>query len=160
MAHHFSPLMTSHLERVLAIEAQSFESPWTQEKFGAFMGSKTMVCLVMLNPDRQREVMGYVAFSVGGLAPRLLRLAVAPEYRLQRVGMALVEYAVNAQLAPGLKPQPGGPERVIADVPERCVAAQLFFRKLGFARYVTIKGAGGDVYRFSWAVQQCSGRGK
>ncbi len=111
-------------QQVLEIEAASFRHPWSEEQFWQCLRIRSCVGQVAVAADGV-TVLGFVVSDYGTDATQLLDFAVAPEYRRQGVGRAMIE-----RLAAGLSPKKR--RRIIANVGERNLAGHLFFRAVGF----------------------------
>jgi [ribosomal protein S18]-alanine N-acetyltransferase len=134
------------LDRLIAIEAECFNNPWTREDFDrAFRCDGTTVTIA----ECCDVVVGYVIASVRSWklgARRLLlqNIAIHPSYRRRGNARALVRATQTWANYGGA---------IVARVGEENLAAQLFFRDCGF-RAVGIDHSffcdGQDAYRFRW----------
>src|SRR5262245_25386320 len=82
------------LDAVLAIEAESFTSPWTREMYLAELRN-VGVSFCYLARDDQRAVLGFCSFWRVVDELHINNLAVAPPYRRRGVGSALMTFVLN-----------------------------------------------------------------
>lgn len=123
-----APGTVQDLDRILAIEQESFASPWTRRMLEAELeGSNpfSRVVTARLGEGAQGEILGYVCFWVVFDELRLMDLAVASNRRRQGVARALVRYA----LACGRE---AGAERALLEVRVSNAAARSLYEGLGF----------------------------
>ena len=138
------------LPYVLDTEHRSFDLPWTEREF-ACLHPHEHVCRVADTLDGR--VLGHVLYTSNKGRMHIVRLAVHPQHRRQGVGRALVTklqqvLRQNVNAASGF---------ITADVSEYGLAAQLFFRSLGFRWVETIPGDAEDVYHMRYDLEgaQC-----
>jgi ribosomal-protein-alanine N-acetyltransferase len=110
------------LSEVLAIEAQSFASPWSEKDFQGFLRHDKCVCIVA---EHEERIAGFMAYRLSEARIRIFDLAVAPSYR--RCGVA-------TQMLRTLIDLPSSPSRkwISLLVRETNLAAQVFFRAHAF----------------------------
>lgn len=111
------------MPEVLGIEARSFANPWSERDFLRVLRIRNCVGLVL---EDGQAVLGYVVYELSTTTVTILNLAVAPDRRRLGVGTALV-----GNLVAKLKSR--GREEILAEVRERNLAGQLFFRAAGFS---------------------------
>ena len=107
---------------VLAIEGQSFEFPWTEDEFIRCLRQRDCIGMVA---ERNEEVAGFMIYELHKTRIHILSFAVRPDFRRQTVGTAMVEKLVS-KLAYQRR------NRIVLEVRETNLPAQLFFRQLGF----------------------------
>lgn len=83
-------MRVSDLEVVTAIEAATFDSPWTPASFSDELGRPDRLWLVAQEAER---AVGYVGMWVNGEEAHMMNLAVDPSRRASGVGRALAESA-------------------------------------------------------------------
>jgi len=115
-------LMRRDLPEVLAIERQSFEWPWSEDDYAACLRRRTTLAIVA---ETQDQVVGLYVCNLAKSHVKLLNLAVAADARRRCVGSQLVGKIVS-------KLSPQRRTKILVDVCERNLGAQLFFRALGF----------------------------
>jgi len=139
------------IERMLEIERMSFDCPWTRLDF---MMTMRQAGVQAVTAELCDTVAAYAVIKKRGEYTEIWNLAVAPRLRRRGLGRLLVEK---------LRASVGrlGPLR--ADVSERNLTAQLFFRAMSFRAAKTIHGAwtGSDdgAYQFVWTAAGTAGKG-
>lgn len=118
---------TRHMKRldlpsVLEIEKMSFFNPWEEIDFTACFKEKTCVGLVA---ECNGKIAGFIIFESKITKLNIIKIAVHPEYRLRRIGTALVQKLIK-------KIYRGSKIRIMLKLNEKNLEAQLFFRFLGF----------------------------
>jgi len=118
---HIRWMIRRDYDEVLAIENALFEFPWTEKEFVDELRKRNSIGMVADDGD----VLGYVVYRLASREIEIVNLAVHPERQRQGVGTALVD-RLKQKLSPERR------VRLIADVRETNLQAQLFFRELGF----------------------------
>lgn len=119
---HIRWMIRRDMPSVLAIESQSFEFPWTEEEFIRCLRQRDCIGMVA---ERNEEVAGFMIYELHKTRIHILSFAVAPSLRRQSVGSAMVDKLIS-KLAYQRR------NRIVLEVRETNLAAQLFFRQLGF----------------------------
>lgn len=137
---HIRIAQPSDLARCRAIERDSFTSAWTARDWDCVWGHPYYPCWVATaGPVPQYGdgyVIGYAMCEVRPKSHELVSIAVAVHARGRGFGRALVEQVLE------LGQQCGRPTRCL--VPERSLAAQLFFRACGLLAVGIERGAFGE----------------
>jgi len=123
----FSPVRIRWMIRrdmadVIAIEQTSFEFPWSEADFIRALRERNCIGLVA---EQDNKIVGYVIYELAPAELHVLNLAVAPGARRRAVGTKLVEKLVG-------KLSFQRRERILLEVRETNLAAQLFFKEQGF----------------------------
>lgn len=120
------------LDDVLAIERESFSSPWTRTMFEAELLENPFGRLVGAfshsEPHLPAQLLGYICYWMVFDELRLMNLAVRSDCRRRGVGSQLVRHAVRKGLAQGTT-------RALLEVRACNQAAQAMYRALGFQQY-------------------------
>lgn len=114
---------------VLEIERDSFSNPWSEDDYIHALRQRNCIGRVVESGDR---VVGSMVYTIFKRRARLVSIAVHPDFRRHGVGRLLV-----GKIAMMLRPPR---ERVVVDVRESNLGAQLFFRNLGFSATKLIRG--------------------
>ncbi len=86
----------SDLGQVLALERDSFLTPWTREGFLVSLRTDFGRAWVALDRDRQnRTVVGYLCCWVKPGSVRLVNICVARSYRRQGLGRAMMRFLIS-----------------------------------------------------------------
>jgi len=110
---------------VLAIERCSFNNPWSEDEFIRCLRQRNTIGMVCECERNDKKVLGYMIYELHHKQVYLLRIAVDPVMRRKGIGSALVEKLVS-------KLSMDRRNSIALDVRETNLAAQLFFKKLGF----------------------------
>ena len=119
---HIRWMIRRDMPSVLAIEGQSFEFPWTEDEFIRCLRQRD--CIGM-EAERNEEVAGFMIYELHKTRIHILSFAVHSDFRRQTVGTAMVDKLVS-KLAYQRR------NRIVLEVRETNLPAQLFFRQLGF----------------------------
>lgn len=119
---HIRWMIRRDMPEVLEIERQSFEFPWSDEDFVRCLRQRNCIGMVAEHDDR---VVGYMIYELQRNRIHVLNFAVAADRRRQGVGSQMV-----AKLVAKLSAQ--GRTRILLEVRETNLPAQLFFRANGF----------------------------
>lgn len=129
----FSPAQLGDLDRLVAIEQQSFTAPWTRKMFEAeFQNPFSRLLAARLTPaGRPGAIVGYLCWWVVFEELRLMNLAVEEESRRRGIAKALVLQALSAAHAEGA-------ERAVLEVRASNLPAVRLYEELGF-RHVAVR---------------------
>lgn len=111
------------MDRVLQIEDESFEFPWSREDFLACLRQRNCVGMVAELPDKR--IAAFMIYELERGCIELLSLAVGTEYRRGGIGSQLIAKLIS-------KLGTAGKSAISTYVRETNLAAQLFFRDRGF----------------------------
>jgi ribosomal-protein-alanine N-acetyltransferase len=107
---------------VLAIESSSFEFPSTEEMFIRVLRQRNCIGMVA---ERDGRIEGFMIYELHKTRIHILSFAVHPDFRREGIGKAMTEKLVS-KLAYQRR------NRIVLEVRETNLSAQLFFRQLGF----------------------------
>ncbi|MBN2475338.1 MAG: ribosomal protein S18-alanine N-acetyltransferase [Pirellulales bacterium] len=110
------------MPEVLGIEQEGFEFPWLEEDFIRCLRQRNCIGMVAEHEDR---VVGFMIYELHKNRIHVLNFAVAVDFRRRGVGSQMV-----AKLVAKLSSQRRS--RIMLEVRETNLAAQLFFRENGF----------------------------
>jgi ribosomal-protein-alanine N-acetyltransferase len=122
LAVHIRWMIRRDMADVLAIENASFEFPWFEEDFIRCLRQRNCIGMVAEHEDR---VVGFMIYELHKTRLHILNFAVAESARRHGVGQQMV-----SKLLSKLSPQRRS--RVLLEVRETNLAAQLFFQHNGF----------------------------
>lgn len=136
-------MIRGDLPAVVEIERQCFEYPWGLNDFTTSLRERDTIGMVA---ELGGEIVGFMVYTIGEHEIRLIDIAVSYNARRRGVGSLLVTHVIDKMLAKSMR------ARVVLDVRESNLAAQLFFKICGF-RAVGIQRAlydetPEDAYRF------------
>jgi [ribosomal protein S18]-alanine N-acetyltransferase len=119
---HIRWMIRRDMPEVLAIEGESFEFPWLEDDFIRCLRQRNCIGMVAEHEDR---VVGFMIYELHRTRIHVLNFAVAEGYRHRGVGSQMI-----AKLASKLSSQRRS--RIVLEVRETNLAAQVFFRENGF----------------------------
>jgi ribosomal-protein-alanine N-acetyltransferase len=115
------------MPEVLNIEEQSFEFPWTETDFIRCLRQRNCIGMVAEHNER---VVGFMIYELHKNRLHILNFAVRSDFRRRSVGVSMINKLVS-------KLSHGRRNRILLEVRETNLAAQLFFRATGF-RAITV----------------------
>ena len=110
------------MPEVLDIENDSFEFPWSEEDFIRCLRQRNCIGMVV---DFEDRVAGFMVYELHKSRLHLLNLAVARNARRLGLGSRMLQ-KLTAKLSDDRR------NRILLEVRETNLDAQLFFRKQGF----------------------------
>jgi [ribosomal protein S18]-alanine N-acetyltransferase len=119
---HIRWMIRRDMMEVLEIENQSFEFPWSEDDFIRCLRQRNCIGMVAEHDER---VAGFMIYELHRNRLHILNFAVAAEFRRKGVGQQMVEKLIGKLSAQRRN-------RIMLEVRETNLAAQLFFRDLGF----------------------------
>lgn len=130
------PMSYQDLSQVINIERASFQVPWTRTTFKSCMHTKGIICMVLMRKQctlagTKFWVIGYVVYALHKHYVDLLSLAISPDERRKGIGSRLVKLLDRKLYFRR--------SRILADVSEENLEAQLFFKSLGFKAIEIVK---------------------
>lgn len=119
---HIRWMIRRDMPSVLAIEEASFEFPWSEEEFIRCLRQRNCIGMVA---ERSDEVVGFMIYELQKERLHLLSLAVSPSARRVGVGRKMVD-KLRSKLHPDRR------DRIMLEVRETNIDAQVFLRSMGF----------------------------
>ncbi len=119
---HIRWMIRRDMPSVLSIEEASFEFPWCEEEFIRCLRQRNCIGMVA---ERDDQVVGFMIYELHKNRLHLLNFAVDPLCRRKSVGRAMLDKLVS-------KLSVDRRNRILLEVRETNLDAQLFFRQLGF----------------------------
>jgi len=119
---HIRWMIRRDMPEVLAIEAASFEFPWLEDDFIRCLRQRNCIGMVAEHDD---QVVGFMIYELNKNRIQVLNFAAAPEMRRRGVGTQMVRKLIGKLSAQRRT-------RILLEVRETNLAAQLFFRDSGF----------------------------
>ncbi|MFM7205316.1 MAG: ribosomal protein S18-alanine N-acetyltransferase [Planctomycetaceae bacterium] len=123
------------MPEVIGIEHEAFEFPWSEEDFTRCLRQRNCIGMVAELAD---SVVAFMIYELHRSRLHMLNFAVLRSHRRLGVGTQMMDKLV-AKLTPDRR------GRIVLEVRETNLAAQLFFRALGFRATSVLK----DFYRDS-----------
>ena len=140
---HIRWMIRRDMPEVLAVEATSFEFPWSEDDFIRCLRQRNCIGMVAEHEDR---VVGFMIYELHKSRIHVLNFAVDEEYRRSGVGSQMI-----AKLSAKLSSQRRS--RIILEVRETNLAAQLFFRENGFRAVSVLRSYYADTPEDAYLMQ-------
>lgn len=118
------------MPEVLAIENASFEHPWSEEEWIRCLRQRTNIGMVV---ERDEVVIGHMVYALEPKTINVLNMAVRPDLVRMGIGRAMID-----KLKSKLHLQRRN--KIICNVQEYNLEAQLFMRSCGFTAVETTRG--------------------
>jgi len=119
---HIRWMIRRDMAEVIAIETESFEFPWSEDDFIRCLRQRNCIGMVAEMDD---QVVGFMIYELHKNRLHILNFAVAERFRRMGIGTQMV-----AKLAGKLSDQRRN--RILLEIRETNLPAQLFFRQNGF----------------------------
>ncbi len=119
---HIRWMIRCDMDEVLTIERDCFTDPWSESDFVNCLRQRNTVGMVA---EHDEKVVGYMVYELNKNDLHLLNIAVHPGMRRQIIGAAMVQKLIT-------KLSQQRRRRIICEVRESNLLAQLFFKSLGF----------------------------
>ncbi|MDA7976618.1 MAG: ribosomal protein S18-alanine N-acetyltransferase [Pirellulales bacterium] len=128
--HHLSPtdqvqirwMIRRDMAEILCIEEESFEFPWADTDFTRCLRQRNCIGMVA---EISGGVVGYMLYELHRTKVHILNFAVARTHRRLGIGTAMLTKLIS-------KLSPQRRNRIVLEVRETNLPAQVFFRSLGF----------------------------
>ena len=119
---HIRWMIRRDMPEVLAIENRSFEFPWSDEDFIRCLRQRNCIGMVAEYDER---VVGFMIYELHKNRLHVLNFAVRPEFRRRGVGNSMIRKLIG-------KLSDQRRNRILLEIRETNLDAQLFFRDCGF----------------------------
>lgn len=119
---HIRWMIRRDMAEVLQIEDRSFEFSWSEEDFIRCLRQRNCIGMIAEHSER---VVGFMIYELHRNRLHVLNFAVHPDFRRRKVGTQMLRKLVS-------KLSPQRRSRIMLEVRETNLDAQLFFRDQGF----------------------------
>lgn len=119
---HIRWMIRRDMPEVLDVENHSFEFPWTEEDFIRCLRQRNCIGMVA---EFEERVVGFMIYELHKTRLHVLNFAVHRDFRRHGVGSAMLQKLIS-------KLSQQRRNRVLLEVRETNLTAQLFFRNCGF----------------------------
>ena len=140
---HVRWMIRRDMQEVLAIEAESFEFPWSEEEFIRCLRQRNCIGMVAELND---QIVGYMIYELHKNRLHVLNFAVDTTGRRQGVGAKMISKLIG-------KLSPQRRSRILLEVRETNLAAQLFFRAQGFRAVSVLRDFYDDTTEDAYVMQ-------
>lgn len=124
MKHHIRWMISRDWSEVMTIESSRYLVPWTEDDLRQRLRQRNVIGMVV--EHQSGSVAGYMVYGLQSGFIELLNLAVHPDHDRQGFGTAMIDKLMS-------KLTNGKRNSIRLLVRESNLAAQLFFRSVGFA---------------------------
>lgn len=119
---HIRWMIRRDMPEVLRIEQSSFEFPWSEEDFIRCLRQRNCIGMVAEYDER---VVGFMIYELHKDQLHVLNFSVRPDVRRRGIGMQMVNKLIG-------KLSQQRRNRIVLEIRETNLAAQMFFKNLGF----------------------------
>jgi ribosomal-protein-alanine N-acetyltransferase len=119
---HIRWMIRRDMPEVLRIEQVSHDFPWCEEDFLKCLRQRNCIGMVA---EQGEKVVGFMIYELHRIKLHILNFAVHPDFRRQGIGVQMAEKLVS-------KLSSHRRTRIMTEVRETNLDAQLFFRSAGF----------------------------
>jgi len=140
---HIRWMIRRDMPDVLAIEAECFEFAWTEDDFIRCLRQRNCIGMVAECEDR---VVGYMIYELHKHRLHILNVAVARDFQRRGVGATMIQKLLG-------KLTQERRNRIILEVRETNLEAQLFFKSLQFKAVSVLKDFYEDATEDAYLMQ-------
>jgi ribosomal-protein-alanine N-acetyltransferase len=140
---HVRWMIRRDMGEVLDMEAESFEFPWSEEDFIRCLRQRNSIGMVA---EHNGQVVGFMIYEIHKTRIHLLNLAVNDQYRRRGVGSQMLAKLL-AKLSSDRR------SRLVLEVRETNLPAQLFFRANGFRAVAVMRAFYHDTPEDAYVMQ-------
>lgn len=129
VAVHIRWMIRKDMDAVLEIEAQCFEFPWNEEAFIRCLRQRNCIGMVA---ESNKRVVGFMVYELHKHRLHVLNFAVHEDFRFKSVGRQMVA-KLKSKLSVDRR------SRIMLEIRETNVDAQLFFKAMGLRAVSTLR---------------------
>ncbi len=142
---HIRWMIRRDMPEVLAIESSSFEFPWSEDNFIRCLRQRNCIGMVA---EYEEQVVGFMIYELNQADLHVLNFAVRPDARRRGVGLQMMEKLIS-------KLSQQRRTRITLEVRETNLAAQLFFKSMGFVCVSLLKDFYDDTTEDAYLMHYC-----
>ena len=143
MSVHIRWMIRRDMPEVLDIEKSSFEFPWSEEDFIRCLRQRNCIGMVA---EYDESVVGFMIYELHKDQLHVLNFSVAPDVRRRRVAAQMV-IKLTGKLSHQRR------NRIVLEVRETNLAAQMFFRQQGFRAVSVLRDYYGETSEDAFVMQ-------
>jgi [ribosomal protein S18]-alanine N-acetyltransferase len=140
---HIRWMIRRDMADVLAIESESFEFPWCEDDFLRCLRQRNCIGMVA---EQDESVAGFMIYELHKSRLHILNFAVGARYRRSGVAGDMINKLIG-------KLSTQRRNRILLEVRETNLAAQLFFRSAGFKAVSVLRGFYEDTPEDAYLMQ-------
>ena len=141
---HIRWMIRRDMPEILEIEENSFEFPWSDEDFIRCLRQRNCIGMVGEVDD---QIVGFMIYELHKTRLHVLNFAVRPDCRRRGVGMQMAEKLLS-------KLSFQRRNRILLEVRETNLDAQLFFRSVGFRAVSVLRDFYDDTIEDAYLMEQ------
>ncbi len=143
---HVEWMVSRTMHEAIAIEAEAYEFPHTEDDFLRLLRERNSIGMVALSGGK---VVGYVLYRLGTTGLHIVNLTVHPRFRRQSIGTQMIDKLIG-KLSDGKRTELSATVRDHNDAGIRFLAAQGFYA-VDVARGY-FEDTGEDAYAFTYRL--------
>ncbi len=140
---HIRWMIRRDMAEVLDIEARNFEFPWTEQDFIHCLRQRNCIGMVA---EFEERVVGFMVYELHKDQLHILNFAVHPDFQQRGVGKQMVGKLIS-------KLSHQRRNRIMLEVRETNLSAQLFFRQMGFRAVSVLRDFYDDTTEDAYLMQ-------
>jgi ribosomal-protein-alanine N-acetyltransferase len=140
---HIRWMIRRDMPEVLNIEEASFEFPWSEDDFIRCLRQRNCIGMVA---EHDEQVVGFMIYELHKTRLHVLNFCVSPEHRRRGVGSQMISKLVS-------KLSHQRRTRIMLEVRETNLSAQLFFRSLQFRAISVLRDFYEDTIEDAYLMQ-------
>ena len=140
---HIRWMIRRDMPEVLNIENRNFEFSWTEEDFIRCLRQRNCIGMVA---EYDEQVVGFMIYELHKNRLHILNFAVSPDFQRQAVGKSMVRKLIG-------KLSPQRRNRILLEIRETNLGAQLFFRDEGFRAISVLRDFYDDTIEDAYLMQ-------
>mgnify|MGYP001151877576 FL=1 len=140
---HIRWMIRRDMPEVLDIEGRNFEFAWTEEDFIRCLRQRNCIGMVAEYDER---VVGFMIYELHKNRLHILNFAVCPDFQRHGVGTSMVRKLIG-------KLSPQRRNRILLEIRETNLSAQLFFRDVGFRAISVLRDFYEDTVEDAYLMQ-------
>ena len=140
---HIRWMIRRDMPEVLDIEQASFEFPWSEEDFIRCLRQRNCIGMVAEYDER---VVGFMIYELHKDQLHVLNFSVRPDVRRRGIGMQMVNKLIG-------KLSQQRRNRIVLEIRETNLAAQMFFKNLGFRAVSVLRDYYDDTVEDAYVMQ-------
>ncbi len=140
---HIRWMIRRDMQAVLAIESQSFEFSWSEDDFIRCLRQRNCIGMVA---EQDEQIVGFMIYELHKNRLHILNFAVAKDLRRRGIGKAMVGKLLS-------KLSHERRNRIMLEVRETNLDAQLFFKGLGFRAISVLRDFYDDTVEDAYLMQ-------
>lgn len=140
---HIRWMIRRDMPEVLSIEKSSFEFPWSEEDFIRCLRQRNCIGMVAEYDER---VVGFMIYELHKDQLHVLNFSVRPDVRRRGIGLQMVSKLIG-------KLSLQRRNRIVLEIRETNLAAQMFFKNLGFRAVSVLRDYYDDTVEDAYVMQ-------